>query len=57
MSTPHLIQSIIEAIVVIALIVGLFHEPIVAEWEEKQKEKVLKAFKERRKLRGESKNV
>lgn len=57
MSTPHLIQTIIEEIVVVALIVGLFHEPIVTEWEERQKEKILKAFKERRKLRGESKNV
>ena len=57
MSAAHWIQTIIEVIVVVALIVGLFYEPIVAGWEERQKEKVLKAFKERRKLRGESKNV
>lgn len=51
MSTGHLIQTIIEVIVVGALIYGLFHEPIIAEWEEKQKEKVLKAFKHRKDYR------
>lgn len=51
MSTAHLIQTIIEFIVVGALIVGLFHEPLIAEWEQKQGEKMLKALKERKEYR------
>ena len=48
MSTAHLIQTIIEVLVVAALIAGLIYEPIIADWEEKQKEKVLRAFKKRK---------
>lgn len=51
MSTGHLIQTIIEVIVVCALIVGLFYEPIIAEREQRQGEKMLKAFKERKEYR------
>ena len=51
MSTAHLIQTIIEIVVVALIIVGLMYEPVIADWEEKQKEKVLKAFKEMRKYR------
>ena len=57
MSTAHLIQTIIEILFIVAILVGLVYEPILAKWEEKQGEKMLKAFKERRKLRGENKNV
>lgn len=48
MSTTHWIQTIIEIIIGGGLIIGFFYEPIVAEWEEKQKEKILRAFKKRR---------
>lgn len=48
MSTSHLIQTIIEVFVIGALILGLFYEPTVAEWEDRQKEKVLKALKKRK---------
>lgn len=51
MSTAHIIQTVIEIIVMIALIIGLIYEPILAKWEDKQKEKVLKAFKEMRRYR------
>lgn len=51
MSTLHTIQTIVEVILVGALIVSLFYEPIIAEWEEKQKERVLKAFKHRKDYR------
>ena len=51
MSTAHWVQTIIEIVVVGALIIGLFHEPIIAEWEERQKEKVLKALKKRKEHR------
>ena len=57
MSTAHLVQTIIEALMIIAVIIGGLYEPCLAAWEEKQKEKVLKAFKERKKLRGENRNV
>ena len=51
MSTAHLIQTIIEIVVVALIIVGFIYEPAIAEWERKQGEKMLKAFKEMRKHR------
>ena len=57
MSISQWIISIIEVLVVAAVIIGFMYEPIVADWEQKQKEKVLKAFKDRRRFRGENKNV
>ena len=57
MSTAHTIQTIIEILMIVAIVVGIIYEPVLAKWEEKQKEKVLKAFKERRKFRGEKENV
>lgn len=57
MSTAHLTQTVIEIIAIVAVIVALVYEPVIAEWEEKKKEKVLKAFKERRKFRGDNSNV
>lgn len=51
MSATQWIITAIEFVVIGAVIVGLFYEPIVAEWEEKQKEKVLRAFKKRREFR------
>lgn len=51
MSTTHLIQTIIEFLVIGAIIVGFIYEPALAKWERKQKEKVLREFKERRKYR------
>ena len=57
MSTAHLIQTIIEGVLVIALFVCLIYEPAIAMWEKKQKRKVLRALKERKKFRGENQNV
>ena len=57
MSTAHTIQTIIEILMIVAVVVGIIYEPVLAKWEERQKEKVLKAFKERRKFRGENENV
>ena len=51
MSTAHAIQTTIEILVIAAIIVGYFYEPALAKWEQKQKEKILKAFKKRRELR------
>lgn len=57
MSTIHYLQTTLEVVIIAALIVCLLYEPIIAKWEEKQKEKVLKAFKERRKYRENNRNV
>ena len=45
MSTAHYIQTIIEILLLVALIVGMIYEPALAKWERKQGEKMLKAFK------------
>mgnify|MGYP003414527162 CR=1 FL=1 len=45
MSTTHYIQTIIEVLLIVAVIVAMVYEPVLAEWEEKQGEKMLKAFK------------
>ena len=49
MSTVHWIQTIIEILIAIVILVGFFYEPALVRWEQKQSEKILKAFKERRK--------
>ena len=51
MSTAHWIQTTIEILVAVAIIVGLIYEPALAKWEEKQGEKMLKAFKHRKDYR------
>ena len=51
MSTAHLIQTIIEFLIIVAIIVGLIYEPALAKWEEKKGEKMLKAFKKRKEYR------
>ena len=51
MSTGHLIITAIEFVAIVVIIVGFIYEPALAKWEEKQKEKVLKALKERKALR------
>ena len=51
MSTAHWVQTIFEVLMIAVLIVGFIYEPALAKWEQKQKEKVLKAFKKRREYR------
>ena len=51
MSTTQWLQTIIEVLVIGAIIVGFIYEPILAEWEEKQGEKMLKAFNKRKEYR------
>lgn len=51
MSLGHLTQTIIEVLVIVAVIVGLLYEPVIAEWERKQGEKMLKAFNQRKTYR------
>lgn len=45
MSIAHWIQTILEILVLAAIICGFIYEPILARWERKQGEKMLKAFK------------
>lgn len=51
MSTGHLIQTTLEILVAVALLIGFIYEPVVAEWEDRQKEKILRAFKKRKEYR------
>ena len=51
MSTAHWIQTIIEIAIIALVIVGLIYEPALAKWEQRQGEKMLKAFKKMRKYR------
>ena len=51
MNTAHAIQTALEVLFVAAIIVGLIYEPVLAKWEQKQKEKVLKAFNRRKEHR------
>ena len=51
MSTLHIIQTIFEIGLVALVILGFVYEPVLIAWEDKQKEKVLKALKERKALR------
>lgn len=51
MSTTHVIQTAIEFLMLIAVIVGIIYEPILVEWERRQGEKMLKAFNQRKKYR------
>ena len=51
MSTVHTVQTIIEALVIVALVIGFIYEPALAEWERKQGTKMLKAFNKRKEYR------
>lgn len=45
MSTTHYIQTVVEVLLIVAVIVAMVYEPVLVKWEEKQGEKMLKAFK------------
>ena len=51
MSTAHYIQTAIELLVIIAIIVAIVYEPVLAKWERKQGEKMLKALKKMKESR------
>ena len=51
MSTAHAIQTALEILIIGLIILGQIYEPVLVEWEEKKGEKMLKAFKERKKHR------
>lgn len=46
-----IIQTVFEIVLVALVIVGIIYEPVLAKWEERQKEKVLRTFKEKKALR------
>ena len=52
MTTPHIIQTVFEIVAIPLVIIAMLYEPAIAKWEDRVKEKVLKAFNERRKYRG-----
>jgi hypothetical protein len=51
MSTTHFIQTIIEVLLIVAVIVAMIYEPVLAEWEQKQGKKMLKTFKKMKEYR------
>lgn len=51
MSAIHWMATIFEGLMIIAVMLGFIYEPMLAKWEEKQKEKVLAALKERKEYR------
>jgi hypothetical protein len=51
MSTLHIIQTIFEILLIAAVIAAVVYEPVLAKWEEKQGEKMLKAFKKMKEYR------
>lgn len=51
MSTLHWLQTSLEVLMIAAVIICIIYEPALAKWEQKQKEKVLRALKERKALR------
>ena len=51
MSTLHWIQTVLELLVIAALILAFIYEPALAKWERKQGEKMLKAFNKRKEYR------
>ena len=51
MSTAHAIQTAIELLMIVAVVVGIIYEPALAKWEKKQGEKMLKAFNKRKEYR------
>ena len=51
MSTAHLIQTIIEALMIPAVILCFVYEPLLVKWERKQGKKMLKAFNKRKEYR------
>lgn len=48
MNFSQWVTTSIEFLVVAVVICAVLYEPAIAKWEEKQKEKVLKALKERK---------
>lgn len=51
MNTSQWIVTIIEGLAVLAVIVAVLYEPVIARWEQRQKWKVLKVFNERKENR------
>jgi hypothetical protein len=46
-----IIQTLFEIVLIATIVVCIIYEPVLVAWEDKQKEKVLKALKERKALR------
>lgn len=51
MSTTHYIQTVIEILMIVAIILAMVYEPVLVKWEEKQGQKMLKAFKKMKEYR------
>lgn len=56
MNSGQIAMLAFEIGILILIALGVVYEPAIAEWKRRRKEKVLRAFKNRRKLRGEGTN-
>lgn len=51
MSALHIMQTVFEFVMIALIILCVIYEPILVKWEEKQKEKILKVFNDRKRYR------
>lgn len=51
MSTVHTILTVLEILMIVVIVVAMIYEPALAKWEEKQGEKMLRAFKKMKEYR------
>lgn len=51
MSLTQWIATIIETILAVAILLAFIYEPVLAKWEKKQGEKMLKRFKKMKEYR------
>lgn len=51
MSTTQWVQTVIEVLILVAVILSFVYEPLLIKWEDKQQEKLRKAFNKRKEYR------
>ena len=51
MTLTQWIQTIIEFLMIVAVVLGFIYEPVLTRWERTQKRKVLTALKKRKEYR------
>lgn len=51
MSAIQVIQTVIDILLLIAVVLSMVYEPLLIKWEDKQQEKLRKAFNKRKEYR------
>ena len=57
MNSGQIAMLAFEISIIILIALGVVYEPAIAEWERRHRKKALKEFKDKRKFRGENKDV